>query len=375
MKTRLLTVWAVLAISITAPVYATGVPELIAAIPNYADEEGQRDRLILVGKRFPTAGQLRVSVGEFELHVIRAERELIVARLPRTYAHGTYKVRVGREWQWFATAIDVTLGQSGGGEGPPGPQGDPGPEGPQGPQGDPGAAGPQGDPGPVGPAGPEGPPGPIGPAGADGAQGEQGMAGQAGPQGEQGPQGNPGPQGDPGPAGPQGPIGVGMTGPQGPEGPQGPQGDPGPQGEQGPIGLDGPPGPAGASAPYVVTLPNDVSGAFLQLDVDDFNQLCADDSGCTLRLTLHSDFGGFIAIGSEIAAFYLAADGSWISNVYRRPNVSFPSQPRVDNSFNEQVIIAETCSLYDELSFEQIVGFALYSAPLAPGFCTLTIWD
>lgn len=50
-------------------------------------------------------------------------------------------------------------------QGPPGPQGDPGPPGPTGPQG------PQGDPGPVGPEGPQGDPGPVGPEGPQGPPG------------------------------------------------------------------------------------------------------------------------------------------------------------------------------------------------------------
>jgi hypothetical protein len=77
----------------------------------------------------------------------------------------------------------------------------------------------------------QGPPGPEGP------QGPQGVAGPQGPQGAQGPQGNTGPQGLQGPPG--------DTGIQGPPGPQGEQGVEGPQGPQGIAGPTGPPGPSG----------------------------------------------------------------------------------------------------------------------------------
>jgi hypothetical protein len=76
-----------------------------------------------------------------------------------------------------------------------------------------------------------------GPPGPEGSQGPQGVAGPQGPQGAQGPQGNTGPQG---PMGPQGDTGI-----QGPPGPQGEQGVEGPQGPQGVAGPAGPPGPSG----------------------------------------------------------------------------------------------------------------------------------
>jgi hypothetical protein len=72
-------------------------------------------------------------------------------------------------------------------QGPPGPQGDPGPAGSQGPQGDPG---PQGVAGPTGPAGPQGATGATGPVGPQGGPGSVGPPGPMGPQGPQGPAGD-----------------------------------------------------------------------------------------------------------------------------------------------------------------------------------------
>lgn len=89
-------------------------------------------------------------------------------------------------------------------EGPPGPQGIPGPVGPMGPQG---------EVGPQGPVGPKGDPGPQGAVGPKGDPGLQGLPGLPGPQGDTGPEGPPGPKGDPGAQGPAGP-----PGPQGPSG-------------------------------------------------------------------------------------------------------------------------------------------------------------
>jgi hypothetical protein len=148
--------------------------------------------------------------------------------------------------------IDVN-GQLGTGtalQGPPGPQGSPGPQGPAGPQGSPGPQGPAGSVGPQGSPGPQGPAGPQGSPGPQGDQGPQGAVGPAGPVGQTGPQGA---------IGPVGPIGAtGAIGPVGPTGAQGLQGLPGPQGSPGPIGATGPQGPAGEGL---------VSGAYLQLAV------------------------------------------------------------------------------------------------------------
>jgi hypothetical protein len=100
----------------------------------------------------------------------------------------------------MTVAVEViTVGE----QGPPGPQGIPGPVGPGGPQGAPGGMGPTGAQGPKGDTGAAstvpGPPGPVGPQGETGA--DSTVPGPQGPQGDQGPQG---PQGDPGPTGPAG---------------------------------------------------------------------------------------------------------------------------------------------------------------------------
>ncbi len=127
--------------------------------------------------------------------------------------------------------IDIN-GQLGTGtalQGPPGPQGSPGPQGPAGPQGSPG---PQGPSGPVGPQGATGDTGATGPQGPAGATGPQGEVGPAGPVGQTGPQGAVGPVGQTG--------ATGAIGPVGPAGAQGLQGLPGPQGSPGPIGATGP---------------------------------------------------------------------------------------------------------------------------------------
>lgn len=159
---------------------------------------------------------------------------------------------------------------SGAFDGPPGPQGDPGPAGP---------AGPQGEQGPAGATGPEGPQGPAGPKGDTGEQGPEGPIGKSftvertvdsaadlpatAPAGTAYGVGTAppyhvylydpvdgwidygvivqGPQGVQGPVGPQGPQGErGVQGPQGATGPAGPTGAQGPQGERGPKGDDAP---------------------------------------------------------------------------------------------------------------------------------------
>lgn len=86
---------------------------------------------------------------------------------------------------------DVVI-NTGGGQGPPGPEGPQGPQGVAGPQGPIGAQGPQGNPGPQGL---QGPPGDTGIQGPPGPQGEQGVEGPQGPQGIAGPAGLPGPSG------------------------------------------------------------------------------------------------------------------------------------------------------------------------------------
>ncbi len=141
--------------------------------------------------------------------------------------------------------IDIN-GQLGTGtalQGPPGPQGSPGPQGPAGPQGSPG---PQGPSGPVGPQGATGDTGATGPQGPAGATGPQGEVGPAGPVGQTGPQGAVGPVGQTG--------ATGAIGPVGPAGAQGLQGLPGPQGSPGPIGATGPQGPAGPITPGSVVM-------------------------------------------------------------------------------------------------------------------------
>ncbi|WP_268983155.1 collagen-like protein [Streptomyces musisoli] len=97
-------------------------------------------------------------------------------------------------------------------QGPPGPQGEPGPAGPQGAPGAPGPAGPKGDPGNPGVAGPAGEQGPAGATGATGPagpKGDTGATGATGPQGDVGPQG---PKGDTGATGPQPPLGAAGAG-------------------------------------------------------------------------------------------------------------------------------------------------------------------
>ena len=178
--------------------YSTGLPpELIAAIPNYAEDERQRDRLFLIGRRFPSS--VRVSVGEFEPHIVRADRDVIVLRLPRNYTPGTYKVRVGRNDAWFSSTIDVTLGLQGSGadgsscsvsrdsDGATISCDDDtvarildGADGAPGVDGDRGEIGPKGDPGPAGQQGPKGDTGPQGPQGPKGDKGEQGDQGPPG---------------------------------------------------------------------------------------------------------------------------------------------------------------------------------------------------
>jgi hypothetical protein len=86
----------------------------------------------------------------------------------------------------------TTLEETGGPQGPPGPQG---PIGPEGPPGSPGPAGPQGSPGPEGPEGPQGDTGPQGPPGSPGPQGEIGPPGPTGPPGADGQDGAPGADG------------------------------------------------------------------------------------------------------------------------------------------------------------------------------------
>ncbi|ADI55498.1 tail fiber-like protein [Escherichia phage IME08] len=194
-------------------------------------------------------------------------------------------------------------------EGPPGPQGDPGPQGIQGPPGPQGDQGPQGiqglkgDKGDTGPQGIQGLQGPKGPKGDQGPQGIQGPIGPIGPagliwkgewdvdtlysvddavgyagasyfciaentgniptespenwallasqgaRGESGAQGLQGPKGDKGDTGLQGIQGPkgdkGDTGLQGPIGPIGPKGDQGPQGSRGIQGIQGPQGDQG----------------------------------------------------------------------------------------------------------------------------------
>ncbi len=130
---------------------------------------------------------------------------------------------------------------SGNGQGPVGPQGDPGVQGPI------GAVGPQGPIGLTGATGPQGPAGNDGAIGATGPAGATGLTGSTGPQGIQGPAGN---DGVVGAVGPQGPIGLtGATGPQGPAGNDGAVGSTGPQGIQGPAGNDGAVGATGTTGP------------------------------------------------------------------------------------------------------------------------------
>lgn len=143
------------------------------------------------------------------------------------------------------------------GEGPQGPQGDPGPTGPKGDPGDPGdtgptgAAGPKGDTGDVGPSGPQGSKGDTGDTGPAGPKGDTGDIGPAGPQGEVGPQGIQGPPGETGPVGPQGLQGE--TGPKGDTGDIGPAGPQGIQGETGPTGATGATGATGSQGPQGLT--------------------------------------------------------------------------------------------------------------------------
>lgn len=199
----------------------------------------------------------------------------------------------------------VCNGESGDGNGIPGPQGPTGPAGPAGPaglQGDPGPQGPagpagaNGTAGPPGAQGPEGPTGPAGPPGSggyttlieasnessgggcgietgtridvgldngDGAETENdgilgpgeidntffacnGADGATGGVGATGPAGPAGATGATGPAGPAGATGA--TGPAGATGGVGPQGPAGPAGADGGVGPQGPTGPAGADA-------------------------------------------------------------------------------------------------------------------------------
>lgn len=203
--------------------------------------------------------------------------------------------------------------------GPPGPQGSPGPQGPQGIQGLTGPGGPQGAQGIVGPAGSVGPQGSPGPAGSQGPQGTQGIAGlngskwytgtgaptsgtgvlndyylntdtsdvwqkvstsgvvawavqgnirgASGAVGPSGTQGIAGPKGDTGAAGAIGPKGdagsqgpQGATGAQGPAGPLGPTGPAGAQGTAGPQGLTGPPGTKGDNGSQGLPGTNGVAG-------------------------------------------------------------------------------------------------------------------
>ena len=84
---------------------------------------------------------------------------LIVARVSRVQAPGTYLIEVRRNetllGKIFGAQAEVTLVTAG----------SQGPAGPQGPQGVPGSAGPAG---PIGLAGPQGPMGPVGPQGPAG---------------------------------------------------------------------------------------------------------------------------------------------------------------------------------------------------------------
>jgi len=71
--------------------------------------------------------------------------------------------------------------------------------------GEQGPPGPQGIPGPVGPPGPQGAPGGLGLTGPPGSPGADSTV--PGPEGPEGPAGPDGPKGDPGPAGPPGGLG------------------------------------------------------------------------------------------------------------------------------------------------------------------------
>ena len=97
--------------------------------------------------------------------------------------------------------LEVVLANTGGEQGPAGPEGEQGPVGPQGEQG------------PPGPQGVAGPPGPQGEHGIQGQQGLPGMPGVPGQQGEKGDPGEPGAAGQDGAdgaRGPAGPAGAGM---------------------------------------------------------------------------------------------------------------------------------------------------------------------
>lgn len=111
-----------LAVALTTVLAPGSAPlRLVAAIPHYADETGKEDRLFLIGHGFPVDVNLQVAVGEYALRVLRTERDLIVALLPRSIAPGTYPVRVGLDGTWFEPSIDVSLRPREGLEDPAGP--------------------------------------------------------------------------------------------------------------------------------------------------------------------------------------------------------------------------------------------------------------